>query len=111
MSKTQRIDVYDAKNRDRLLGSVERPFIEHLGPRLRMAAAERPRVWNVTSDPPLHEFQFHSVEFERQTRYTNNGWAAEVVLTTDAELRLLMKLETFRLPGETPAQARQRWYA
>jgi hypothetical protein len=111
-SPERRIQVYDAVNKDRLLGSIPVPS---------MAAAGRHIVFP-TMAPPMslydaaREFspsmRFDTVEMEVSHRYDATTWTAEFILVTSTPLNVLTRVRDFRLPGENEGQAADRryWY-
>lgn len=99
-----RVEVRDSKNPDRLLGSMNRPSMPNSQhDRLRVACLSR-----ISASP----FDYRSVEMMEASISTVDfalrsvGW--NVVLTTDASLELLVRIDGFRLPGESEEQAHVR---
>lgn len=107
-----RIEVVDAENHNRLLGTLPRVMFKETRDRYRVAI--RPRMPVIPFTDPLLAYTFlceldvRSVEFARETRYSERGWKAEVILVTNAGIEELMAIEEFRLPYESYDEARQR---
>jgi hypothetical protein len=102
-----RVLVVDSKNPDRVLGSIERP--RGNSPRLdggdcyNIAVAPRiTAAYVMPYDPCEEPASIMHVRFG----FRCVNW--QVVLTTDASLETLTKIEHFRLPGETAEQAHVR---
>jgi hypothetical protein len=104
-----RVEIRDAKNHERLLGSVERP-------RGRSPRLDGGDCYNMAILPPRTVTSFYdaaAMPSEIQLKYVRFGFRAfdwKVVMITDAPLTDLMQLEGFRLPGETDDQAAYRHY-
>lgn len=100
-----RVLIVDSKNPDRVLGSVERP--RGSSPRLDGGDCYNMAVMSplsVTMRDPYSPIE-HSVSYVR-FGFRCVNWT--VVLTTDASLDLLAKLDSFRFPGEDAEQAHVR---
>lgn len=100
-----RVLVVDRKNPDRVLGSIPRPRGDSPkldgGDRYRMVTMSRLSVYDFNPTAPI----------EASVSYVDFGFRAvnwTVVLTTDASLDLLVKIEDFRLPGEDAEQVHVR---
>lgn len=106
-----RVNVYDSRNPDRLLGSVARPTTPANGcDRYRLSVMPRmPRLMS-TSVGPETELRYTTIDFAYDHRASPDKWTVEAILTTSATLNDLMKLREFRLPGETNQHAEHRQY-
>lgn len=102
-----RVDIYDSRNRDRLLGSIPRPDVALRWPRLSMAVME-PFRWDAPPEPRPVSTHCNQVDFDVDYRPTQDGWTKEAVFATSASLDLLRRITGFRLPGETEDR-RWRW--
>lgn len=102
-----RVDIYDAINMDRLLGSVPKPEWRG-GYSLRVAtypgrATVSARPWD---DPTL---SLKTIDFTASIK-RSGPLDVEAILTTHDRLNDLMAIRDFRLPGESHAEAeRRRW--
>lgn len=103
-----RVDIYDAVNTDRLLGSIPRPSGPVCGRAYEVALSPRTRV--MLDVDPFTPVEIFCARFTYQMRSMDDGWSAVLVFLTDAPLSLLMTHPKFRLPGETERQAEERVY-
>jgi hypothetical protein len=106
----RRIQVYDSVNKDRLLGSVPVPSCPAHG-RVVMFATRAPVVSYKYSSLADMNMRLDTINMEISTRYEAQTWTAEFILVTRSPLNLLTRIDGFRLPGETEAQARDRHYS
>lgn len=107
-----RIEVVDAENHNRLLGTLPRGMFTETLDRYRVAM--KPRMPLIPFSDPLLAYSYlceldvRTAEFARKTRYSERGWKADVVLATDAGIEDLMTIDEFRLPYESYDEARYR---
>jgi hypothetical protein len=106
--------VFDHGNKKRLLGTVE-VKIPMVGKTLEMVVGAPPRLRSYYEAAqqwpqplPYERLLFYYDVIEG--RFENNGWTRveDIHLSTDAKLEDLMKIESFRLPGETESAAEYR---
>jgi hypothetical protein len=104
------IPVYDAGNHQRLLGHAKRRQ-DPAGPTV-FTFPMRPASVTAMYAPAMEDVEAGTVEMECFTRYTEDGWKAEVAYRTVAPLADLMRVADFRLPGETESKYLDRiWLA
>jgi hypothetical protein len=105
-----RIEVYDAVNRDRLLGTIPKPSMQ--GRFVQMAVLPRMAVcdFRAVSYDEIAEVTYTKVTMEADIKRGPNPLDVKGVLTTHDKLNDLLKLRDFRLPGESEHQAEQRRY-
>lgn len=106
----ERLEVVDAENPKRLLGTVHRQAVPLHSPRVRVAVLGRlfasapyERVIAPTAD-------ISSADFEVAYQPHSGGALKVAQLRTSASLGTLMDIRDFRLPGETARRAKERLY-
>jgi len=104
-----RVEIYDIKNRDRLLGTVDRPFDEPRG-RYWSVALMKAASTTFYPDPEPRNYRVNHLTFEMDWRWTNTAWhrSGDLVFLTATGLDDLRYVKGFRFPGETPAEAAER---
>jgi len=101
----RRVAVRDWRNHDRVLGTLPRLELASGMRHYRMAIMPRPFVAPYGHEPMLPA-RSTSVEFIVEfDHYSQDG-----CYLTRAALDLLLCIDTFRLPGESAAQAKERHY-
>jgi hypothetical protein len=105
-----RVEVYDRRNPERLLGTLPRPDVPANGGPISVAVMPR---FSPFYDEPLRplapaHYAHKVLHFQPDKRYSEGGWKIDVAVTTDAPLDDLMRLQDFRLPGEDARAARMR---
>ncbi|RTL93864.1 hypothetical protein EJV44_15430 [Ancylobacter aquaticus] len=106
----ERLEVVDAENPKRVLGTVHRQAVPLHSPRVRLAVlgglfASSPyeRVIAPTAD-------ISSADFEVAYQPHSGGALRVAQLRTSTSLDTLMGIRDFRLPGETARRAKERLY-
>lgn len=106
--KRHAVPVYDAGNKDRLLGYLTHRF-DLRGSHHRVVVCGPVRV--VTWKRPADIYRtLEYLEFKFGYRMTEDGWRQDGVVFTEAPLKTLMNYDGFRLPGETEEAHKQRRY-
>lgn len=113
--QVSRLEVFDSNNRTRLLGTMQVPDMDVMrGPVIRMCVPQRVTATYVEPGPIIAaRANRRRVDFfwEYGRHEIKGGQrVSTAVLYTSAQLEDLMKLEAFRLPGETRGQQQQRLY-
>jgi len=104
-----RIEVVDQVNLNRTLGYLtKRP--DRCTPTVEFAVMQPVSSLYLMEPDELISRSVSTIRFKVDRKVYDNGWRIEVVLTTDAKLDELLKLDCFMLPGETPRQAEERRY-
>jgi hypothetical protein len=98
--------VVDSKNPDRILGSIERP--RGASPKLDGGDCWNVMVPQPVTAGPMEPYEYMAMPSPLVVRFGFRCADWKVVLSTDAKLDLLLKIEHFRLPGETAEQAHVR---
>lgn len=100
--------VFDSGNKRRLLGELTSHPEKFIGRSLEVHIA--PPVMGFFPDPEdLNEpLRIERVTFTIEHLHLNGGWDTEGILLTSAPLSDLLRLPTFRLPGESDVQAERR---
>ena len=108
--KPERTEVYDAVNRDRLLGTIPKPDMR--SSHVRMAAMPRMAVcdFRTVDYSEIMETTVRTVTMEANIKRGPNPLDVKGVLTTYDPLSDLLKLRDFRLPGESERAAEERRY-
>ena len=104
-----RIDVYDAKNPERLLGSLPKPTTH--SPVFHIAVLPRLQpVYEYKINEAL-DLRLDKITLERHAIYSNGGWDVEIAAITRTPLEILLRHPDFRLPGESEygAEIRRRY--
>jgi hypothetical protein len=104
-----RVNVVDSRNLQRVLGSIPRPVFQ--GDYYRMAVMPRRAVCYADAFSPTCPVSVDTVTFRRERLNSDCGWSVTPLLSTSDPLDLLMKIDGFRLPGETEVAARERRYS
>lgn len=112
------LNVYDAINKDRLLGThprwAARDSVGLYATCARMGAVSSypGSLMYVSAGhgpvPIMDVMTVDTVELVRFTKVSKCGWEAEVALSTFSPLEHLMRLKDFCLPGEEPYEAQRR---
>lgn len=110
--QTARLEVFDNSNRSRLLGTMQVPDMDVMrGPVIRMCVPQRVTASCVEYGLDIDRRTVSTVDFFWEYgKHEVKGWqrVSTAVLYTSAKLEDLMKLEAFRLPGETYGQQQQQ---
>lgn len=108
MSERHKINVYDAGNRTRLLGFI---YADKLGPRRgrswEFATMTMGRTWWASPDD-APEPVVRDILLDIHETVEHHGWAIRYDLVTKADLKDLLRIEAFHLPGETDREHAMR---
>ena len=108
------IQVFDSKNKDRLLGTLEVPSADIRGDKYEVALVKSPTHYRMDYiNPPRScvERLLFDVEWTRRTLAESSFCRTveeKARMTTDIPLSTLMKLDRFLLPDETKTRANAR---
>jgi hypothetical protein len=102
-----RVEVRDQYNKNRLLGTM---------PAFALRGGERYRQYVIAPSMPMSAYpgpitpnmDIEHIALELDWVEFDGGWTQRLCLCTALPLATLMKLDTFRLPGESEAKAYYR---
>lgn len=105
---TDLVEVRDAENHDRLLGHIPRFAIPYRdAPRVYLATFPKVNFTAAKDAPPTVE-NIKKVTLNYGWHPDKDGWTMRKVFLTRDPLEVLLRLDTFSLPGEAPGQAALR---
>lgn len=105
------IKVYDRLNPERFLGTLSRPpIIPCKHPSFEVAVYRPLDASSVVDTSATYSPDINTIRFYKHILQSDDGWSAEVVVSTDAPLDLLMDYEFFFLPEESDRQYHTRRY-
>lgn len=102
------VEVYDAINPKRLLGTMEMQSRRPDGRDMRYAACVPLRAYSLTANEAVTEASVDIATFTYGHRPSDDGWDRIGILLTYTPLEHLMRLREFRLPGENERQLYER---
>jgi hypothetical protein len=102
------VEVRDSKNADRLLGYWTKRPARVTGRYYEVAVMPKMTPYLFGDEVPLDMPMPARVTFEYRMMHSADGWSAHLCFATEATLEMLMQVDGFLLPNETPAQADRR---
>lgn len=108
------VEVYDSKNKNRLLGYVSGPPplnpSGYPSPRVSFATYKHAGIVSCLDQPMIPSLGIDIVDLFIEWRVENDGYTRQAFFTTNTPLEHLGRVREFRFPGEDWWSARRRCY-